>query len=104
MTNAGGGTKEDAKAIPPYLKEYSPNQYKTRPASAFFIRHVKNLELKNVEMVYEVPDSRPPLVIWDAQGVTLKKFSASKPDGIGMISLKDVQGLTIRHSGGFKNN
>ena len=104
MTNAGGGTKEDAKAIPPYLKEYSPNQYKTRPASAFFIRHVKNLELKNVEMAYEAPDSRPPLVIWDAQGVTLNKFISSKPDDVEMISLKEVKGLTIRHSEGFKNN
>jgi len=103
MTNAGGGTAEDAKAIPPYLKEYSPNQYKTRPAAAFFVRHVKTLTFKNVEMAYEVPDFRSPLVIWDADGVTLDQFISPKPEGVDMMSLKDVRGLNITNSSALKN-
>lgn len=101
MTNAGGGTAEDAKAVPPYLKEYSPNQYKTRPAAAFFVRHVKNLTLKNVEMSYETPDSRPPLVIWDGNGITLDRFTSPKPEGVKAISMRDVTGLTILRSAGL---
>lgn len=100
MTNAGGGTIEDARAIPPYLKEYSPNQYKTRPAAAFFVRHVKNLKLKNVEMAYETPDFRPPLVILDADGVTLNKFISPGPQGVDLMSLKDVRRLSVSDSGG----
>jgi polygalacturonase len=103
MTNAGGGTKEDGKAIPPYLKEYSPNQYKTRPAAAFFVRHVKNLKLKNVEMAYEAPDYRSPLVIWDADGVTLDRFNSPRPEGVDGMQLEDVRGLTVRNSDGLKN-
>lgn len=98
MTNAGGGTLEDAKAIPPYLKEYSPNQYKTRPAAAFFVRHVKNLKFKNVQMAYETPDFRSPLVIWDADGVELDRFRSPKPDGVEMYSTKDVKGLSVNES------
>ena len=103
MTNAGGGKPEDANSVPPYLKEYSPNQYKTRPAAAFFIRHVKNLTLKNVEMAYETPDFRPPLVVWDAAGISLDNFISPKPEGVDMMHLKDVTGLTILQSEGLQN-
>ena len=95
MTNAGGGTLEDAKAIPPYLKEYSPNQYKTRPAASFFVRHVKNLTFKNVKIAYDVPDYRPPLVIWDADGVTLNNFRSPKPEGVELCSSREVKGLSV---------
>ena len=103
MINAGGGKAEDALAVPPYLTEYSPNKYKTRPAAAFFVRHVKNLTFRNVEVGYETPDLRPPLVIWDADGVTLDRFKSARPEGVPMMSLKEVRGLTIRQSDGLAN-
>ncbi|MDP4208997.1 MAG: glycosyl hydrolase family 28-related protein [Bacteroidota bacterium] len=103
ITYAGGGKTEDAAVVPPYLKEYSPNQYKTRPAAALFARHVKGLTLKNVVMDYETPDYRPPLVIWDADGVTLSNFSSSRPDGVAMIHLKDVRNLNVQNSTGIQN-
>ena len=103
ITYAGGGTREDANAIPPYLKEYSPNKYKTRPAAAFFVRHVKDLTFKNVELAYETPDLRPPLVIWDADGITLDNFVSLKPEDVDMMHLKDVKRMTIVNSKGLKN-
>jgi polygalacturonase len=103
MTNIGGGTLEDAKAVPPYLKEYSPNQYKTRPAAAFFVRHVKNLTFKNVEVAYETPDLRSPLVVWEADGLTLDHFSSPRPEGVNALTMKEVTGLNIKKSMDLKN-
>jgi hypothetical protein len=99
---AGGGKKEDAEATPPYPSTlYQPRGLGTRPAAGLFARHVRNLTLKNVEFDYETRDERPPIVLWDAQGVTLDAFSSPKAATIAMIHLKDVRDLTVRNSKGL---
>jgi hypothetical protein len=99
---AGGGKKDDAKATPPYPStRYQPRALGTRPAAGLFARHVRNLTLKNVTFDYETRDERPPLVLWDAQGVTLDAFSSPKAATVDMIHLKDVRDLTVRNSKGM---
>ncbi|GAB3851486.1 glycoside hydrolase family 28 protein [Hymenobacter terrigena] len=101
ITYAGGGTPADAAAVPPYSKDYSPNVFKTRPAAGLFVRHARGLTLKNVDFAYETPDLRPSVVLWDAQNVTLDKFSAPRPEGVAGLAMKDVSGLTVRNSAGI---
>ncbi|ASZ09681.1 hypothetical protein KTO58_27585 [Chitinophaga pendula] len=103
ITYAGGGTKEDAAAIPPYTHNYSPNALKTRPAAAWLVRHVKDLTFRNIQVDYEAPDFRPPLVIWDAQGVTLDGFHSPRQAGVPLISKKEVTGLQVRNSPGYND-
>ncbi len=54
-------------------------------------------------MAYEAPDFRPPLVVWDAKGLTLDHFNSPKPEGVEGMILKEVTGLTIINSQGLKN-
>ncbi|MGX5819339.1 glycoside hydrolase family 28 protein [Chitinophaga lutea] len=94
---AGGGRKEDAAVVPPYVREkYQPNAMKTRPAAGLFARHVRGLTLRNVDFTYEAPDYRPALVIWDGKNITLDNFRSDGPAGVEPMALKDVTGLNIR--------
>jgi hypothetical protein len=102
ITYPGGGKKEDADIVPPYVKDYSPRSLGTRPASGFYIRHVKGLTLKNVEFTFESPDGRPPLVVHDANGLTLDTFKTPKSADGEALRLDQVKNLTVANSPGLK--
>lgn len=98
----GGGSNRDASVDPPYPKDYSPRSLGPRPASAFFIRNVKGLTLKDVEVSYEKPDQRPPLAIVNADGITLDHVTISdKPSDVDWMRLTKVKGLMLRDSLGL---
>jgi hypothetical protein len=54
---------ENAAAYP------EPSMFGIVPASGFFIRHAKNITLRDVEIGTMTPDGRPPIVLQDAEGV-----------------------------------
>ena len=100
----GGGSKQNASADPPYPKDYSPRSLGPRPASAFFIRNVKGLKLKNVSVSFEEPDERPPLAVVNADGLTLDHVEiADKPADVAMMRLTNVKDLTIHESLGIND-
>jgi len=99
----GGGTREMAEAEPPYPKgsAYSPRHLGPRPASGFYIRHVRGLTFKNVEFAFETEDQRPPLAAFDVDDFLLEGFKTQKPAGIETIRMKKVGNLTVRNSPGL---
>jgi hypothetical protein len=101
ITYKGGGTAAEADIIPPYPKDYSPRSLGPRPASAFYIRHVKDLTLRNVEITFEAEDQRPPLVVFEANGFTLDNFKTQKPAGVDTMHLGKVTGFTVHDSPGL---
>jgi len=105
MTCKGGGTLELTNAALPYPKgdAYSPRHLGTRPASGFYIRHVRGLTFKNVEMMFETDDPRPPLAVLDVDGFVLDGFKAQKPAGLETIRMEGVKNLTVRNSPGLAN-
>ncbi len=104
ITYPGGEPASEADIVPPYPKDYSPNSMKLRPASGFYIRNVKNLQLHNVEINFLTPDPKPPLVASDVDGLLLDHFlvDGKSPD-IETIRLDNVTGLTIQDSPGLKS-
>jgi hypothetical protein len=102
ITYKGAGTKEDVNVVPPYPKDYSPRSLGPRPASGFYIRHVKNLTFKNVEFAFEQPDERPPLVAYEVEGFVLDGFKTHQPaPDVQTLKLQNVQNLTVRNSPGL---
>ncbi|MCM3873172.1 MAG: glycoside hydrolase family 28 protein [Pyrinomonadaceae bacterium] len=66
----GGGTLAQA-ALSPAEKEAGypePSMFGDTPAYGFFIRHVKGIELDNVEVSYAQEDLRPAFVLNDVNG------------------------------------
>ncbi len=103
ITYKGGGSKEDADVIPPYPRDYSPRSLGPRPASGFYIRHVKNLTLRNIEFAFEQPDERPPLVVQDADGLHLDAFKTQRSPDVETFKLNSVKDFTVQNSPGLTN-
>jgi len=65
---AGGGPA-DIKDVPEAEDQYPEcGMFGTLPAYGFFIRHAKNVRLRDVELTCDTPDPRPPIIAVDVEG------------------------------------
>jgi hypothetical protein len=103
ITYKGGSKPEEADIVPPYPKDrYQPNGMGLRPASGFYIRHVKGLTFRNVEFAFESAEPKPPLVVFDVDGFELDNFKSPKSSGGEIMRLEQVKNLNVRNSPGLK--
>lgn len=80
---AGGGTTDDAAIQPPEIEtDYpEPNRFGPMPAYGFFIRHVKGIELRDVEIQTQRPDARPAFVLNDVDGAEFSRIKTPRGPG-----------------------
>ena len=95
----GGGTKEQATIVPPEdEKKYpEPNMFGGMPSQGFYLRHVKNVELSDIEIAAMNEDARPAFVLQDVEGADF--FHIKAPPGATVLQLhdcKDVKALWVR--------
>lgn len=93
----GGGTKEDGALTPPENANLYPEpwMFGTIPASAFFIRHAKNIELNNIKISHQTPDFRPPLWMEDVDGARIINFRTPIEQGIEPYKRSDVTDFKV---------
>jgi polygalacturonase len=96
----GGGSKQQAALGPPEKEnDYpEPTMFGEIPAYGFFIRHVRGLEMSDVEVSYLKEDLRPALIISDAKGVDLRHLRMQHAEGVSSFLLKDVDDFSIQQS------
>ncbi len=92
----GGGTAEDAKLElkerPDAYPEYS--MFGVTPAYGFYCRHVRSVQLLNVQLDWEHQDARPPLFFDDAQDVTVSGLDAAATvQTPALVRLREVSGF-----------
>jgi polygalacturonase len=87
----GGGTKEQSKIIVPEneTKYPEPAMFGTIPASAFYIRHARNIELNNVEVSFLTSDERHSVQLDDVKGAIFRQVNIKQPEGIKTFVLKN---------------
>jgi polygalacturonase len=99
IQHRGGGTKEQA-ALQPAENESKypePNMFGDMPSQGFYLRHVKNIELSDIEIAAIAEDARPAFVFQDVEGADL--FHIKTPGSAPVIQLhdcKDVHALWVR--------
>ena len=88
----GGGTKEQAALDPPEKEDSypEPTMFGDLPAYGFFIRHVKGLQLRDVETSYLKEDLRPAFWLNDVNGVEFLHVKAQRSAGVPMFDLRNV--------------
>ncbi|TDX01103.1 rhamnogalacturonidase [Dinghuibacter silviterrae] len=93
----GGGTKDmAARVVPEYEKDYpEPYRFGSMPAYGFFIRHVKDLHLHDLEIRYATDDQRPPFYMEDVTGAELHHVQVQKADGAPCLVLRQVSDLSL---------
>jgi polygalacturonase len=94
----GGGTAEQAaREVPENEIAYpEPTMFGTLNASAFFIRHVKNLEMHHIDVTFDKPDARPAFWMNDIQGADFQHMKIQRFDGVPLFSLNNVSDFSTQ--------
>lgn len=100
---AGGGTAEQAaREVPEMPKAYpDPDVFGVMPSWGLFARHVKNLQVRGVELRVLAPDARPAMFLEDVQGARFIDTLLTGAGGRPLWSLQDVSGLFVREATGL---
>lgn len=99
IQHRGGGTEEQA-TIAPHEDEHKypePNMFGDMPSQGMYLRHVKNVNLRDIEIVAMNDDARPALVLDSVEGADL--FHIKTPRNAPVLHLKnssDVNALWVR--------
>jgi hypothetical protein len=88
----GGAPREQAEtAVPERDNSYpDPQEFGKMPAYGFYIRHVKNIEMSDVELKLENEDFRPPIILDDVKGASFFNVRAQKAKDVPTFVLKNV--------------
>lgn len=99
----GGGTKEDAAREPPENETAypEPSMFGTLPAYGFFVRHARNVTLRDVEVGFAADDLRPAFVLHDVAGVHFGHVRAQLAPGVPFGLFRDVRGLSAQDTAGI---
>jgi polygalacturonase len=96
---AGGGTLEDvAREVPERAEAYpSGRMFGTLPAYGFYIRHVRNMDMRNIHLDYAQSELRPALVCEDVTHLNLSGLRAHiSPEAPSFIILRDTRRTFIQ--------
>jgi polygalacturonase len=92
----GGATSDAAKVQPPELEDKypEPGMFGATPASGFFLRHIRNLEMSHVEIANTKPDARPAFSLVDVERADFFAITAPR-NSAGNFALHGVKDLRI---------
>lgn len=96
IETVGGAAAEAAQVQPPEFenKYPEPGMFGPMPASGFFLRHVRNVEMSHIEIANASPDARPAFYLHDVDRADF--FAVTAPRGAnGAFALHDVKDLRV---------
>lgn len=93
-----------ADPVPEAENSYpEPGIFGPNPANSFFIRHVKNIKLTDVECIGLAPDGRPAIRMDDVEGVYIHHLTLPHESGPYPLLLNNVKDISIYQSRGIAN-
>ncbi len=100
VLHRGGGTKQDQSIEPAELENVypDPNRFGPMPAHGFFIRHVKGLDMHDVEIKSLKEDFRPGFVLQDVDGADFTRIKLAKSTNVPSIALNNVKNFSVTQS------
>jgi len=96
----GGGTIAQAQREPPEEESAypEPDMFDDIPDYGFFVRHVKGLEMNNVEVRYLTDEMRPAFVLDDVKNSVFRFVKAQHGRNIPTFLLKDLEDFSTHQS------
>jgi polygalacturonase len=91
LQQAGGGSADMAALTPPEneAKYPDPHMFGMLPATGLFARHIRNLEVSNLEIATQAADARPAFWLHDVDGADF--FRVRVPKESPAFDLRDVK-------------
>ncbi len=98
LQQVGGGSAELAARRPPEeeAKYPEPTMFGDLPATGLFVRHVRNLELSNVEIATEQPDARPAFWLEDVDGADFFRVRTPKAPVFELTNVQSFRAFGSR--------
>jgi polygalacturonase len=98
----GGGTAEDAKREPPEVEDAypEPSMFGTLPAFGFYVRHARDITMRDIVLSTIQPDRRPPMLLQGVRTMVLDHVEATPGDAIPFAVVRDVSNLAVRNIDG----
>ena len=103
---AGGGTAEQAaRELPENERAYpEPSMFGVTPSHGFYIRHAKNIRLRDVVCTTLAPDARPAFVVDQASRVVFSGAEGARRPGEGAdFVLRRVRDVVVRDRAGHED-
>ena len=96
----GGGTKEQSALDPPEKEDTypEPTMFGDLPAYGFFIRHVKGLQMRDVEVSFLKEDLRPAFWLNDVTDIDFLHLKAQRAADVPTFWMKNVSNLSVQQS------
>src|SRR5215470_13365782 len=96
----GGGTVTQAQLEPPEAEAGypEPDMFGDIPAYGFFVRHVKGLEMNNIDIRFLNDDVRPAFVLDDVRNSIFRFVKALHGRNVPTFSLRDVEDFSTHQS------
>ena len=96
IETVSGGDESMARInVPEHETEYpEPGRFGITPASGFYMRHMKHVEMSHVEIAHTTPEQRPAFHLHDVERADFFAVTAPKP-AAGVFVLEDVKDLRI---------
>jgi polygalacturonase len=100
MLQKGGGSAETARLQPPeQVSEYpEPYRFGPLPAAGFFVRHVRNLDVSNLEVATAAGDARPVFWLDDVEGADFHRLRLPRGRTAPAFRLTDVSDFRVSAS------
>ena len=95
---AGGGAFQGAiESVPELVNEYpDSDMFGAIPSWGFYVRHAKNLKLKDIDLTLEHPDKRSPFIFEDVTQLKLHSIEVQRVEEVpAILHFKDVKEVTI---------
>lgn len=73
------------------------------PAQGFFLRHLKNIEMSDIEIRSQKPDFRPPFLLNDVSSADFWHVKANVSAGTPMFLLTNVKDFAVARSKPLKD-
>jgi polygalacturonase len=73
------------------------------PAAGLYLRHARDLKLKDVTILAEPSDSRPIVAAFDVNSLELNRTKLQNVHGAAKLQLEKIQGLTVRDCDGLQD-
>jgi polygalacturonase len=92
----GGGADMADIQVPENAEKYpEPNMFGNLPATGIYARHVRNLELSNIEIATETADARPSFHFDSVDGADLFRIRFPQRAQSGQFRLKEVSDFRL---------
>lgn len=97
-TEGPNQARSDPYAVPERIKDYpEPSVFGILPAYGFYIRHARNIVLRDIEIGFMNEDSRPAVVLADVHQADFDNFKAQLAPNAPLFVLQNVKDLTLRN-------